>query len=376
MLRIGIQLDFAGGYGRGVIRGVMQYATVKRDWEFVMPPMYRLSSKRADRAHAPHGAVVMLHHPKSLDPFRRAGVPVVNTARTLPQRVLKQMGVPTVLPDDAAVGAMAFAHFRERGFRNFGFCGHPSVAWSIERRDAFVHACRKAGFACSYAAAVDQVEADWVKSLTLPCAVLAANDVYAWHMIDVCRELGIAVPEQIAVLGVDNDTLLSEMVRPTLSSIIMPAEQIGFEAAQLLDALLQHRRVSHKSILLSPSGIVTRHSSDVLSIEDAAVADAARFIRQHASEPISVQDVLDHTAMSRRNLERRFRRTFGRSLLNEIRRVHLDRATSLLRETDLKLSTVAMQSGFSSLIRFSTVFKELMKIAPSEYRKHHRIAGS
>jgi LacI family transcriptional regulator len=153
---------------------------------------------------------------------------------------------------------------------------------------------------------------------------------------------------------------------------MIPGEQIGFEAARLLDEMLQGRPVSTTQLLLPPQGVVTRHSTDVLSIDDPDVAEAARFIRENASRSITVQNVLDCVSMSRRNLERRFTRVMKRSLLEEIRRVRLDRATRLLRETDLDMSHVAEQSGFGSPIRFSTVFKEMTGVAPSIYRRKHR----
>ena len=159
-----------------------------------------------------------------------------------------------------------------------------------------------------------------------------------------CRELGIAVPEDIAVLGVDNDTLLTEMVRPTLSSIDCGSERVGFEAGRMLDSLLAGNKAPRNLVEVPPGGVVTRHSTDVLSIDDDVVAQAAKFIREHASEPVGVQDVLDDVAMSRRNLERRFRRVMQRSLHAEIIRVHLDRGAKLLRETRLDIPAIAKQS--------------------------------
>ena len=173
-------------------------------------------------------------------------------------------------------------------------------------------------------------------------------------------------------MGVDNDVLLTEMVRPTLSSIDLGAERIGFEAARMLDKLMQGQRVSQQPVELAPNGVITRHSTDVLSIEDEVVADAARFIRQHAAEAIGVDDVLRQVAMSRRNLERRFRRVMRRSLLEEIRRVHLDRAGKLLRETNHDIPSVAEQSGYASHVRFSTVFREQMGTTPTIYRRKYR----
>jgi LacI family transcriptional regulator len=374
MRRIAIQLDFAGGYGRGVLRGVMQYANFRTDWEFVMPPMYSLGSKRLDEIETADGVVAMLHAARSVEPYRRARIPVVNTARTISLSEMQHTRIPTVIPDDAAVGRIAFEYLFERGFRSFGFCGHPTASWSRVRRDAFATCCRREGRAVTYSASAtaDRVEQAWIKSLPRPCAVLAANDRYAWHAIDACRESNISVPEEIAVLGVDNDVLLTEMARPTLSSIDLGGDRIGFEAARMLDAILRGRRDGRPAIEIPPNGVITRHSTDVLSIGDDAVAQAARFIRERASEPMRVDDVLQHVAMSRRNLERRFRRVMRRSLLDEIRRVHLDRATRLLRETDLDMPHVAEQAGFASQVRFSTVFRESIGTTPTAYRKRHR----
>jgi LacI family transcriptional regulator len=372
MLRIGIQVDFAGGYGRGVLRGVMAYANLRTDWEFEMPPMYMLSSRRVDLRNV-DGVIAMIHAARSFDRFRRARVPMVNCARTMSARQLHRAHVPTVLPDDKAAGKMAFIYFWDRLFRSFGFCGHPTASWSVLRRDAFAAECRREGVFFSEAAAADEVPQEWIKSLPRPCAILAANDRYAWHAIDVCRENGISVPEEIAVLGIDNDTLLNEMARPTLSSIDLGAEKIGFEAAKMLDGLMKKQAAPREALEIAPHGVITRHSTDVLSIEDEVVAEAAQFIRQHASERISVEDVLKEVAMSRRNLERRFRRVMRRSLLDEIRRVHLDRAAKLLRDTSLDIPSIAEQSGFASHVRFSTVFREQLAVTPTEYRRSHRV---
>ena len=372
MLRVGIQLEFAGGYGRGVLRGIMQFANLRGDWEFIMPPMYSLASKNLVDLPSAKGMVAMIHSPRSLDPYRKAGVPVVNVARTLSEDQIIAAKLPTVIPNDIQIGEIAFNYFYERGFRTFGFCGHPTVAWSRERGAGFVAKCREHKLPCTTSMAADHVRVDWLLSLPRPSAVLAANDRYAWHAIDVCRENNIAVPEEIAVLGCDNDQLLTEMVRPTLSSIDLDAERIGFEAGQLLQTLIDGQTPPAKPVKLPPRGVVTRHSTEVLSIEDDAVAEAARFIREHAAKSVHVEEVCDHVAMSRRNIERRFRKVMGRSILDEIRRVHLDRAMKLLRETDLEMPRVAEQSGFSNQVRFSTVFRELTGMTPTEYRRKQR----
>jgi LacI family transcriptional regulator len=350
----------------------MQYANLRTDWEFLMPPMYSLVSRKFDDPTKMDGVIAMVHAVRSIERFRKAAVPLVNTARTISAPQLSSVHVPTVLPDDVAVGKMAFDYFIERGFRSFGFCGHPTASWSRLRQNVFAAECEKAGMFFSNAVAADHVPRQWIESLPRPCAILAANDRYAWHAIDVCRKSDISVPEEIAVLGVDNDLLLTEMVRPSLSSIDLGAERIGFEAGRMLDDLMQGRSVAPDAVQIPPNGVITRRSTDILSIEDEVVAEAARFIREHAAEPIGVDDVLTEVAMSRRNLERRFRRVMRRSLLDEIRRVHLDRATKLLRDTDLDIPTIAEQSGFASHVRFSTVFHEQMDTTPTSYRRKYR----
>jgi LacI family transcriptional regulator len=373
MIRIGIQLEFAGGYGRGILRGVMEYAHLRADWKFVMPPMYALAKRALSDPDAADGVIVMVHAARSIERFQRARIPIVNTARTMSSRELREAGLPSVLPDDGAVGKMAFDYFRKRGFRSFGFCGHPTASWSRLRCSVFASECRKNGFTASVSTASDQVPSQWVRSLPRPCAVLCANDRYAWHFIDACRENDISVPEEIAVLGVDNDVLLTKMVHPTLSSIDLGAERIGYAAAQTLDDLIHHRKVPRDPVEFPPIDVETRHSTDISSIEDEVVAEAVRFIREHANSMISVDDILRELVISRRSLERRFRRTMGYSLLEEIREVHLDRARRLLRETNLDIPHVAEQSGFASHVRFSTVFREKMGMTPTSYRRSDRV---
>jgi LacI family transcriptional regulator len=373
LLKIGIQVDLAGGYGREALRGVMRYANTVGNWEFVMPPIYSLNTKKTVEPHSVDGVIGMLHSPRSYEPFRAAGIPVVNVARTLPVETLAKIGLPSVLPDDGAIGRLAYDYLRDLGFRQFGFCGHPTSDWSLARGRTFAGAAADDGFPCSTVTAADKVPIEWVVSLKKPCAILAGNDRYAWHTIDACREVGIRVPEDVAILGVDNDVLLAEMVRPTLSSVTPDALGIGFAAAELLAELIAGRAVPTAPELLPPEGVVTRHSTDVLAMDDPDVVAAARFIRENAAKPISVDDVMQQVSTSRRNLERRFRRELGRSLLDEIRRMHLARAMNLLRNTDLDIPAVARESGFTGPIRFSTVFREFTGMPPTQYRREQRV---
>ena len=372
MKKIGILIDFAGGYGRDVLRGIMRFAQLLPDWEFVMPPMYALRQKRMINPRHVDGVIAMVHDRRTSTPFQRAQVPIVNTARTLGLARLRAVRLHSVVPDDEAVGHMAYQYFRERGFTQFGFCGHPTGDWSLARRRAFVAGAQGDGLKCHCVEHADEVPIDWIAKLPRPTALLAANDRYAWHAIDACRAVGVRVPEDIAILGVDNDELIVEMVRPTLSSIEMGGFRIGMEAARVLAELMAVRPVSLDPHLVAPESVVSRGSTDVFAIEDEVVVEAIRFIRQNAAKPIRIQDILDTVAVSRRNLERRFRKALNRSLLEEMRQTHLDRARRLLRTTNLEMPAVARQSGFPSHVRFSTVFHEALGLSPTAFRRLHR----
>lgn len=373
MLRIGIQLDLIGAFGRDVLNGIMHFANRAGDWDFVLPPMYARTRKPGITPHSVDGLLTMVHSPSPYQHFRRAGVPVVNVARTLDEDRLIRLRIPSVLADDDAIGRVAFEHFSNLGFRSFGFCGHPSVGWSRCRERAFARCAHENKMSFTRVEAVDSVPIAWVRSLQLPIAILAANDRYAWHMVDACRALKIRVPEDVAVLGVDNDVLLTELSRPTLSSIRPAARAIGIEAGRMLEHLMKGKRVSPQPLSIPPEGIVTRHSTDVLVMDDAAVVEAVRFIREQASSPISITDVLNAVPLSRRTLERRFQASLGRSMLDEIRRVKLERATMLLRDTDMEIPKVADQCGFVSHSRFSTVFRQRVGLTPTGYRRQSKL---
>jgi LacI family transcriptional regulator len=373
MLRIGIQLDLVGAYGRDVLRGLMQFANREGIWEFVLPPMYSLDRKRIVNPRSVDGMVAMVHDYRAIDPFQRAGVPVVNVARTLDDEQLTRLRLPSVLPDDEAVGRLAYQYFRDRGFRSFGFCGHPTAGWSRARSRALESMALKDGCWFSRRNVADDVPADWMRTLPLPVAILAGNDRYAWHTVDACRSLGLRVPEDVAILGVDNDAMLADLVRPTLSSIRPGAHVIGFEAGRLLTRLMAGGKASPRPTVIPPEGVTTRHSTDVLVIEDQAVVDAARFIREHAVEPLSIADILDAAATGRRTLERRFKAALGRSMHDEIRRIRLDRARQLLRDTMLDMPTIAERCGFVSHARFSTVFHQHVGQTPTEFRRQARV---
>ena len=208
--------------------------------------------------------------------------------------------------------------------------------------------------------------------LPRPVGIMACCDIKAQQLLEVCRELDIAVPEEVAVLGVDNDRLLCDLAEPPLSSVICNTHHTGYEAALLLDRTMSGEKIGSKSVLLKPLGIETRQSTDILAIDDPDVAAAVRFIRENATSGINVGDVLREVPLSRRVLENRFRKILGRTPHEEITRLRIDRIKRLLVETDLALSQIAVRTGFQHDEYMTVAFKKAVGMPPRNYRQAER----
>ncbi len=288
---------------------------------------------------------------------------------------------PTFTTDNAAIARVAVAHFAERGFENFAYCGKSEFLWSRDRGGAFAGAVRAAGFACHVFAEARRraggadSETDaisrWLAGLPHPVAVLACYDLRGQQVLDAARRAGLAVPEQVAVLGVDNDELLCALSPPPLSSIILNGRRTGWLGAAALDRLMSGKKVAAEREFIPPLGVATRQSTDTLAVADEQLSRALRFIRERACEGIGVTDILENAPMARRSLETRMKAVIGRTPNEEILRVKLVRARQLLATTDLSLGEVADRCGFRHSEYFSVVFKRESGVTPGDFRKSH-----
>ena len=300
-----------------------------------------------------------------------AGVPVVTLSGPPGNG-----GLPAVRANHEAVSELAIAHFRDRGFVRFAYCGAPNEwDWPPIGKN-FLKLAEASGATCeiyhpqedpgSHTLQIAPL-AEWLKSLRKPVGLLASNDNRAREVLDACRAAGIFVPEEIAVLGVNDDELICELANPPLSSVMHNARKIGYEAAAMLDKLMAGKKVT-EDIVIDPLGVHARKSTDLLAIEDAEVAKAVRYIREHACEGIRVDNVLGEMAMSRRSFEKRFRQAMGRPPHMEIRRVQLERVKQLLVESDFKLQKIASETGFSSAQYLAGLFHRTMGKTPGAWR--------
>jgi LacI family transcriptional regulator len=288
--------------------------------------------------------------------------------------------LPCVETDNEEIARLALDHLYERGFRNLAYCGDDHFPWSLDRGRWFERLATEAECSVSLyrggrrrgaAAAWEQAEkelAAWIRELPKPCGLMACYDIRGRQVLEVCRRSGIAVPDEIAVIGVDDDDLLCNLSDPPLSSVVPDTHRTGYAAADLLDRMMAGESVEPGVRLVKPTGIVTRQSSDVLATADADISTAVRFIRDHACDGINVEDLLRAVPISRRVLESRFRRMLGRTPHDEILRVQLARVKQLLEETDLSLAVIADRAGFKHVEYLSVVFKRHFHRPPSQYR--------
>ncbi len=372
----------AEAHGRGLFQGISRYARPLRPWLFHLSLPHTKAVARL-RAWGPAGIIASVFDGALERRLRDLGVPFVNCSSDL-----DSPGVDRVCLDNEAVGATAARYFLERGYTGLAYCGESARLSSQMRALGFSRFAREAGVApAEYSDTRSPRLLDaagwrwstgsgairrWIVGLPKPVGLLAAHDPLAMLLCEVCRETGIRVPDDVALLGVDDDTMLCEMMYPALSSIRVPSVRIGFEAARLLDTRLRGDDRPDGIHLLSPLGVMTRQSTEFRASDDPWVNRALVFIRQHADEPIQVSDVVAATGVSRRNLETRFRRSMGDTLYRQIQRAHVDRAAVLLQVGDQSLERIAPASGFNSREVLSRVFREIMGVSPGQFRERCR----
>jgi LacI family transcriptional regulator len=295
--------------------------------------------------------------------------------------VVARTKLPLVHVDDQLIAHLAAEHLLERGFHHFGFFGIQKENWAERRRDCFQQFLAAAGAQCAVyeisrqvmAAAPWEEQMDalavWLGGLAKPVGVMVCSDQVGPHVLEACRRAGIPVPDDVAVLGVDNDETLCEICTPPLSSINAGHQRVGFEAAAMLDRLMRRKVQLGHPIFVKPQGVVSRRSTDVLAMSDRHVAGALKIIREQACSGLTAAQVFARVPVSRSVLQRRFRRETGRSIQDEIVHAKVKRARQLLAETDLPLVEIAELSGFKHQEYLGVVFKAKTGKSPARYRR-------
>jgi LacI family transcriptional regulator len=383
--QVALLLETSTEYGRGLLRGILRYARLHGPWSLRISPGHLRQELPKAASWRGHGIIARVASPGMERLIRSVRVPCVVSSLDEPRSLSEFARVGEIRTDSAAIGRMGAAHLLEAGFRRFAFCGFSDCYWSTAREKAFIQFARERDLYCSsHRVAVaawihgpNWMQAQqhdqpaliaWLKSLPKPVGLMACNDVCGLQVLESCAAAGLRVPDDVAVVGVDNDDMMCELTNPPLSSVALDIERAGYEAAELLDSMMSGRALKRRMVRVRPTHVAVRLSSDVIAQEDWVVAHALQFIRDHARQNLSVSDVCEEVGVSRRTLERRFFRAVHRTLLAEITRCHLERAKQLLLETDLPCAHVALQAGFGSLNTFNRAFTRNEGTTPQHFR--------
>jgi LacI family transcriptional regulator len=359
--------------GRSLLRGIADYARHHGRWAIHWEPgglekaWPRIRSLNADG--------VILRDTEAVDEVMAYGLPLVVVGHSRK----KIPGVPNLVSDSSNTGRLGAEHLLHCGLKYFAFCGIAGMPWSEERGAAFQKRIADDGYEVDFYAPLPSVSggwqdeqkhlAVWLGSLPKPVGLMACNDDRGQQVVETCKAIGLGVPDQVAVLGADNDELVCELSDPPMTSVAINFTRAGYESARMLDRLMRPRKVREACILAPATYVVTRQSTDILAVDDPAVGLALRFIRNHGTVPLGVAEVVKASGLSRRVLELRFRRVLGRSLLPEIRRVRVNQICRLLAETNQPISQVALALGFEGVEHFARYFRREMQMTPLAYRR-------
>lgn len=381
--KVALLIESSRAYGRELLKGVARFARTRTNWSLLHQEM-AIDDMPLDWLELSGvSGVIARVDSHSVGRLRELQVPVVDV------RCRREFhNMPRVDTDDQVVARLAFDHLRERGFEKFAFCGYESTHYSTNRLKFFRQLTTAHGFPLSVyespSAATPGTKAteqlglrdssgmtDWLRTLDPPTGLFACNDIRGQQILNVCRVAGVDIPDSLGVVSVDDDDAICPLCDPPLSSVRPDAQGVGYRAAEILSQMMSGVPATSQMVLVPPTGVTSRLSTQVLATADREVAQACRFIREHACAGIKVHDVAEHVAISRRQLERRFRQELDRTIREEITAVQIARVKQLLMETTLPLDQLAPLAGYDYKELLSVVFKRNTGETPGEFRRRH-----
>ncbi len=379
-----LNIETSRAHGRGILEGISKYIREKGNWKVFFEDR-GVSEKMPLWLHAwcGDGIITRSRNTVIAEELHKKNIPVVELLGDGKRFRADIEG------DDDPLGEAAAEHFWERGFRNFAFFCPDNTFWSKRRLAAFQKRLAEYGATCetcrfprkemkdyllnALLKRSDDFLENWLRSLPKPTGLLAAIDLHAAYILEACLNAGIAVPEEIAILGCGNDKLHCSLFSPQLSSIDLNSRRIGYEAALLLDKKMNGETLSDLPIRIPPGGIVIRQSTDIIAVKDPDVALALKLIRERFSEPIGIPQIIAETGLSRRTLERRFQKWIGRTIEHELVRVRLEQAKYLLKETNIPVTSIGPRIGISDPQYFMRFFRREIGMTPNQYRFQNQI---
>ncbi len=365
----------------GILEGIAAYERVNCDWNFFLDDQAMSVRDPKWLFRKTWDGVICRHlDPIVLRECEARGIPCVD----LEDVAHEDVRAPKVKPDNRAVGHVGAEHLLDRGYQNFGFCGYANKNWALDRRMGFQEAIEAVNLTCqlletdylqeltpAWDLQEQAIIAEWLEKLPKPVAIMACHDMRALQVISAAKQCGLRIPDEIAVLGSNNETVRAELSHPPLSSVPLNAHEWGETAASLL-----HRQMTGKTVesltYIEPLPVVVRRSTEALAIEDPVVKKALKIIRAEACSYLRVEELAERVNVSRSLLDRLFRKFLRRTPQDEIRQVRISRAKKLLIETDLTLADIAEQTGFDHPEYLSVMFKRITSETPRDFRARCR----
>lgn len=388
MRRVALLVETSREYGRGLLRGIGRYQSERGPWSLYFEPRGLRELPAAWLGDWDGDGILVRADDRALaDAVVRSGIPAVELRFTFTDLPLHSVGI-----DNDAIVDLAVGHLIECGFRSFAYCGLPpgQNAWADYRGERFVNRVRSAGgegavYSCpppfpqvGHGSAWERDQQSlgaWLAALPRPVGVMACNDDRGIQVLEACRRADLRVPDEVAVIGVDNDEFLCNLSTPPMSSVDVGVESAGYAAAELLERLMTGDCGGRAPVFLPPLGVVARRSTEVTAVADPELAQLVRYVRDHACEGIRVDDILKQSSRSQSTLQRQFRALLGRTPQAEIVRVRIERARQLLAQTDLSVADVGNRCGFSHAKHFCTVFHKQVGESPGRFRRSARPSG-
>jgi LacI family transcriptional regulator len=398
--RILISMYTHSAFDRSVLRGIARYARLNGKWTFYLPdqvPHFEVDDSptleqrrggnlliRQLRKWGATGFIGRIPTNAIGRKMLQMGLPLIamelSAKQQQPSHQLFQ--VSEIHPNSHEAGRMVAEHYLGCGLQRFAYCGIGGRLWSERRREGFTGRLQEACFSCDVHAPLSKTSPTWdeerllirkwIKSLRKPVGIMACNDIRGRQVLEACMIEGLKVPEEVAVIGVDNDELLCDLTNPPLSSIQFDGETVGYRAAELLAKMMSGEKVKKEVLLAEPLKVIVRRSTDVVAVDDPRVASAMRFIRENVRGSIGVEDVVEHVNVSRRTLEIHFQRHLMHSIRREIQLVRLNLVKQFLAETDISLRKIAGLAGFEQYTHLCQVFRQETGMTLLEYRQHSR----
>ena len=374
-----ILVETSREYGRSLIKGILDYCRFVPKWKIELPPPFYIKHNRiaiyqkAIQEGYYDGIIGHIHKPSDYHFIMNSKTPAIL------QSIYTHLEGEVVRTNNAGVGMKAADFFLQKGYTNVGFFGCNKLYFSTERADAFASQLQSVNF-FAYSTGINtrlnekrtEKIGNWLKELPKPIGVLACNDEWAKLLNEICILNEINVPEEVSILGVDNDEIVCKTTWPYISSIALSTEKAGLAAATLLDKMMRTGHHSTEPIIINPTYIEERQSTDIAVIKDEIVSKTLQYIKTNIDQPIQVADILEHVLVSRRSLQDKFNMVLGRSVLDQIRKMQIERVANLLVQTDLSITHISGLCGFTSFKNFSRLFKKYKQTTPTHYRQTYK----